>query len=335
MTTVKSTHTYLVYLLGLLFLVLGIFGYLDIKNFTYSGYSSNDFTVTKVEESGPAAEAGMQVGDQIITINDLDVRDAKAWADQPRRKIGETRKYVVTRNGEEITFPVTFTAQPKRDSYLTRIGWTVGLIFLVMGLWAFRSRNTWASFLFAMFALGFAGAFMGGPHFTNNMADDFFDTMRNAFLFLSFAFLVDFLLHFPKKSSFVSSPNANRKLYALPLFLILFFVTITVLRSDASSGLLMFIRFLLLAFVVIYFGWALLIIFRNYGKASSEEKANGMSLLFWGTVIGLVPFLIAFIIGSLIPTVSFPGQDYMVLTMALIPICFALAITKNQLDPAS
>jgi hypothetical protein len=333
MSTVKSMHTYVVYALALLFLVLGVFGYLDIKNSSHDGYSSNDFTVTKVDEAGPAADAGMQVGDQIISIDNLDVRDSKAWSDKARRTIGETRTYVVNRDNEEVTFPMTFTAQPKKDSILNRIGWTMGLIFLAMSLWAFRSKKTWPSFLFAMFGLGFAGSFMGGPHIVNNFLDDIVGTLRFGFVLLSFAFLVDFLLHFPKKSSFVSSANANKKLYAPPLSLILFFMVLTILQIDSSSGLNTFIDFAMLAFVVIYFGWALLIMFKNYGKATSEEKANGMSLMFWGTVIGLVPILIAFTVGNLMPTVSLPGQDYMFLTMAIIPICFALAINKNQINP--
>ncbi|MFT4535787.1 MAG: hypothetical protein ACJA1A_002695 [Saprospiraceae bacterium] len=330
MSTVKSMHTYMVYALAIIFLFMGVMGYLDIKNYSYDGYSSNDFTVTKVEEGSPAAVAGMMVGDQITSIDSLDVRDTKAWSDKARRAVGETRTYIINRNGEEVTFPMTFVAQTGKDSILRRLGWTMGLMFLLLALFVFRSKKTWSSFLFAMFCLGFAGSFMGGPHIANNMLDDIADTVRFSFLLLSFAFLVDFLLHFPKKSSFVSSANASKKLYGPAIFLVLFFTVITILKIDASSGLNTFIQFAMLAFVVIYFGWALLIMVRNYRKASSEEKTNGMSLMFWGTIIGLVPILISFIVGNLMPTVSMPGEDYMFLTMALIPICFALAINKNE-----
>ena len=329
MSTVKSMHTYLVYALAIIFLIMGVFGYLDIKNSSDAGYSSNDFTVTKVEEGGPAAEAGMQVGDQIISIDNLDVRDTKAWSDKARRVVGETRTYKVNRNGEEITYPIISVAQSRKDSILNRLGWTIGLIFLLMGLWIFWSKKTWPAFLFVMFCIGFAGSFMGGPHIANSMLDDLVNTLILSFLLLSFAFLVDFLLHFPKKSSFVSSENASKKLYGPAILLVLFFIVITILQTDASSGLNTFIRFAMLAFVVTYFGWALLIMFRNYRSASSEEKANGMSLMFWGTIIGLIPILISFVVGSLMPAVSLPGGDYMFLSMALIPICFALAIKKT------
>ena len=323
-------HTYLVYALLIIFLFMGVMGYQDIKNKTYDGYSSSDFTITKVEEGGPAAKSEMMVGDQIISIDSLNIRDTKAWSDKARRTAGETRTYIVNRNGEEVTYPMTYVSQTGKNSIIDRLGWTIGLIFLLLAFLVFSSKKTWSSFLFAMFCIGFAGSFLGGPHIANNMLDDIVDTMRFSFLLLSFAFLVDFLLHFPKKSSYVSSANASKKLYGPPVFLILFFTAINILQADASSGLNIFIRFAMLAFIVIYFGWALLIMFRNYRNASSEEKTNGMSLMFWGTVLGLVPILIVFIVGSLMPTVSIPGEDYMFLIMVLIPICFALAINKSE-----
>lgn len=329
MSTVKSMHTNLVYVLAIIFLLLGILGYLDIKNYTHDGYSSNDFTITKVEAGGPADLAGMQVGDQLKTIDGLDVRDTKAWANKARRKVGETRTHVAMRNGEEVTYDLTFSSLTKKDSILSRLGWTIGLIFLLMGLWGFKSNKSWAAFLFAMFCLGFAGSFMGGPHIENNMVDNLVDTMRFSFVLLSFAFLVDFLLHYPKKSSFLSSANASKIIYGPAILLILFFFAITVLQSDASSGLNTFIRLAMLAYVVIFFGWALVIMFRNYRNATSEEKSNGMSLMFWGAIIGLIPILISFVTNNLMPTVELPGQDYMFITMALIPICFAMALNKK------
>lgn len=332
MSTLKSMHTNIVYALAALFLILGIFGYLDIKNFTTAGYNSNDFEVTRVEDAGPAATAGMQVGDQILTIDGRDVRDTKAWTDVPRTKPGETRNFVVDRGGEEVSFPLTYAAMSSGDSNLTRVGWTMGLVFLLMALWAFRSKKSWASYLFAMFGLGFAGSFMGGPHIENNLLSDLDGVMRLSFVLLSFVFLVDFLLHFPKKSSFVSTANASKKLYGPAIFLILFFLIITLLKTDASSGLNNFIQYAIFAFVVFYFVWAIILMFKKYSNATAEEKAGGVSLMFWGTIIGLVPILIGFIASTFMPSMELPGEDYYFLTMGLIPICFAMAINKSGGD---
>jgi len=326
MPSVKSMHRNLIYALATLFLLLGIFGYLDIKNYTYDGYSSRDFGVVKVEPNSPAAQAGMEVGDQIKTINGLDVRDGKAWTNVPRVKAGETRSYVVDRGGEEVTYDITFAAQKRSDSMLARVGWTIGLIFLFMGLWAFRSKESWASYLFAMFALGFAGTFLGGPEISNGLLDDLVDTLRFCFVLLAFAFLVDFLLHYPKKSAFADSPNAKKIIYWPAIFLCLFFITITLLQTDASSGLNTFIQFAMLLFIVGFFGWALLILFRNF--RSNAENDGKINMMFWGAVIGLVPILISVIVSNLMPGTDLLGDDYYFITMAAIPICFAMALKE-------
>jgi uncharacterized membrane protein len=327
MSSVKPMHRNLLYVLAILFLISGIFGYLEIKNNTYDGYSSQDFTVTKVEANSPAATAGMQVGDQIKTVNGLNVRDSETWANMSRAKVGETRTYVADRAGEEVSFDLTYAAAKSRDSILSRIGWTIGLIFLLMGLWAFRSKEKWASFLFAMFTLGFAGSFMGGPYLGNGMMGDLVGTLRFCFVLLSFAFLVDFLLNYPKKSSFIESTKANKIIYWPAIFLCVFFLAITLLQLDSTSGLNTFIQFAMLIFVVGFFGWALVILFNNF--RSNNENDSRVNLMFWGSVIGLVPILIGFISNNLLPGTELPGEDYYFLTMAAIPICFAKAIQDS------
>ena len=329
MSTIKSMHTNLVYFLAVLFLVLGIMGYLDIKNYTYSGYQTNgDYTITRVEAGSPAEAAGLQAGDQLIMIDSLDVRDTKAWSDVPRTQVGQTKEFVVNRDGEEQSMSVTYSAQTGKDSMLNRLGWTMGLIFLLMGLWAFRSRGDWASFLFAMFALGFAGSFMGGPYIESGLLGDLVGTLRFSFVLLSFAFLVDFLLHYPKRNPAVDKANHTKMIYGPAVLLILFFLILTIMKADSTSGLNTFIRYAMLLFVVVYFGRSIIIMVRNYMGASDEEKSSGMSLMFWGTVIGLVPILIVYVLGTLMPGTALPGEDYAFLTMTLIPISFAMALNK-------
>jgi len=327
MSSVKPMHRNLFYVLALLFLISGIFGYLDIKNNIYDGYSSQDFEITKVEANSPAASAGMQVGDQIKTVGGVDVRDSKAWTNIPRFKAGDTQTYVVDRGGEELSYDLTFEPAKRSDSILNRLGWTIGLIFLLMGLWAFRSKETWASYLFAMFALGFAGSFMGGPDLANGLLDDILDTLRFCFVLLSFAFLVDFLLHYPKKSSFLESANANKIIYWPALLLCVFFLGITLLQSDSTSSMNTFIQFAMLIFVVGFFGWALYIIFKNF--RSNTENDSRVNLMFWGAIIGLIPILIGFIANNVMPGTDLPGEDYYFLTMILIPICFAKALKDS------
>jgi hypothetical protein len=49
-----------------------------------------------------------------------------------------------------------------------------------------------------------------------------------------------------------------------------------------------------------------------------------------GAVLGLLPFLIFFTVNQLSPTTILPGDDYMFLTFAFIPIFFSMALLQKN-----
>ena len=325
----NSAYTKLVYVLALVFLVLGFMGYLDIKNRTYNGYSSNDFTVTKVESNSPASDAGMQVGDEILTIDGLDVRDSESWENRPRTKRGDTYPFVVSRNGEEVSYDITYAAPPSSDDILGRIGWLIGLIFLIMGVWAFTKKKNQAALYFAFFGIGFGQSFMGGPYYENEVLSDLMGSVSLSLILLAFAFLVAAILYHTPKSSFTKKSNASKILFIPAILLALFFIVLTILDPDATSGLNTLINYMVMLFILFYFGWAIIALIKKYTGADDATKAsNKLNLMFWGGLIGLIPILIEVVVNTLMPTVSLPGSDYYFITMALIPICFGIAIVQ-------
>ncbi len=331
MSTIKPIHTNLVYVLALVFAILGIFGLLDIRNQSTYGYSTDgDFTITKIDKGGAAEAAGLMVNDQIDSINGLSVRDSKAWVDVLRPAVGETREYIVDRKGESVSASLTYAAQEGSDRILNYLGWILGLIFLGMALWAFRNNKTMAAFYFALFAIAFGASFMGGPYIENGTLRDLNNVLRFSFILIGFACLVSFLLRYPNRSSFLDKKNADMLVFAPSILLALFFIALNFLLPDSTSGLNTFINYMVMLFVVYYFGWALLTLVRGYFKASVDERSNtGLGMMFWGAIIGLVPILISIVVATFMPTVSLPGSDYYFLLFALIPILFALALNKS------
>ena len=69
-----TRNNFALFIVGILFVIWGIFGILDTKNFVYSGYTTDgDNTIIKVEDNSPAAIAGMQAGDVIKKNGGIEV----------------------------------------------------------------------------------------------------------------------------------------------------------------------------------------------------------------------------------------------------------------------
>ena len=70
-------------------IVWGIFGSLDQKNIPYRGFGWNsDAEITRVAAGGPAAQAGLQVGDRLLSIGGVATDDRSARRRQPRALSG-------------------------------------------------------------------------------------------------------------------------------------------------------------------------------------------------------------------------------------------------------
>ena len=75
MKNVVTTKT--IYVLSAAFFIWGIFGLLDIKNEVYSGFNQNNFEIVSIEEDSPAARAGLQVGDILLSSDGIAMENYK------------------------------------------------------------------------------------------------------------------------------------------------------------------------------------------------------------------------------------------------------------------
>ena len=156
----KSKYSSLLLLIGVLFIIWNILGIMDAKNYTYLGYNSDDnYAVNIIEEGSPAESAGLQMGDIIKSTGGILITDSKANSERQRAKIGETREYIVDRNGEDVTLQLTFAPLIDKDKNLNRVGNIIGLIFILLGLFANFKFKSELSFAFAMFAVCFGFIF--------------------------------------------------------------------------------------------------------------------------------------------------------------------------------
>jgi hypothetical protein len=329
MSEQKSKYGMALTVIAALFIIWGILGMMDAKNYTYTGYNTNDdWSVNNVEKGSPAETAGLQVGDIIKSTGGIAVTDSKALSARERSTVGETREFVVSRDGEEVTLQLTYTGMTDNDKTNNMVGFIIGLLFVIIGAYANYKFKTDLSSAFAVFSICFGFLFLNGPYLGTGALSTFVNIISTAVVLFSFTALVIYMLRYPPESSFISSKNY--KLIYVPMVIILAIVVILeITQMDNSVGLRMGMRLLFGIFIIAYFLIALITQIRKYMKATAEERnSKGLTLMLLGTIIGLVPILIYFTAGTISPGIELPGNDYVFYTFAAIPIFFMMALNK-------
>ena len=149
----NTKYTSILQILGVLFIIWGILGLMDAKNYSYAGYSADNNTVTQVKDDSPAEIAGMQVGDVMKSYDGISVTDSKAFSKRKRTEIGQVVEIVMDRNGEEQTLQVTYSPLPDKNSTLNMSAFIMGLLFVFLGLFVHLKKKTALTFAFAVFGV--------------------------------------------------------------------------------------------------------------------------------------------------------------------------------------
>jgi len=316
----------------ILFFIWGIFGAMDFGNRVQLGYSTdNNFNIIEVESGSPAETAGLLVGDQIKRIDGIDMDDSKSWNEKARPAIGETRTFLVDRQGEEVEIQATFARLSGSDMMLNYAGFVLGIIFFLTGLWIFRTNNTKAGLLFALFAVLFGSNFFAGPYIEAPFLRNLTNSISLWLLLLGFAYLVNFLLHYPAQRDLLNKSSTRWLIFAPAILLAVLITILNLFQPESSSTLRTLVNLLVGIVVLFYFVWAIILMAQSYNRASTEERnTKGLNLMLVGVILGLLPIIIVVLVQTLAPQIIVPGGNYAFLFLALIPILFALALRKGE-----
>ena len=326
----QTKYTTILQIVGVLFIIWGILGLMDAKNYSFSGYSSDNNTITQVKDETPAENSGMQVGDVIKSYDGILVTDTKAFSKRKRTEIGQTIKIIVDRNGEEQALQITYSALPDKNSTLNMVAFIMGLIFVLLGLYVHLKKKTALTFTFAVFGVFFGFVWFNGPNINPGFLNNLIDSINITIIMFAFVALARFILQYPKESSFLNGGN-SRWIYAPAAVIVLVLWVLNFVQPDSTSGLNVTINMLFFAVILFYFGLSLITLIGKYSKANTEErKSLGLNYMLLGAVLGLLPFLMFFIVNQLSPTTVLPGDDYMFLTFVFIPIFFSMALMQKS-----
>jgi membrane-associated protease RseP (regulator of RpoE activity) len=304
----------------------------------YTGYQDDgNNTVIRVYAASPAEHAGLKAGDYIRSIGGISVEDTSARAHRERAKIGETRTFVVERRDQAGEAPltksidVTYASLPDRDVALNYAAVLIGFCFLGCGLIACLKVPAKSAALLALVGICFCSAFANGPYMSSFFVRTLVGSIQTLGALLGFAFLLHYMLETPAPKQFLQRKHALKILYAPAVVVILLVLFLVVVQPRSTSGVNQLYNILLGLFVVAYFGWALAVMIRTYAKATRQERtAYGLTIALAGSLIGLLPVIVAAMIGVVAPKLVLPGGDFYFLTLILIPISLTMAMMRQS-----
>jgi hypothetical protein len=331
MNQASSGNLFILLILGLAVAIWGVLGWMDLENQTQLGYDTDgNNTVIQVYAGSPAEGVGLLPGDYIKFINGVSTEDAATLARQPRLEKGAERAYTIERDGEEITMIMRFGPLLDRTISLARAATIIGFCFLIFPLLAYFSNQSAATRVLALMGIGLGLAFMGGPYIAAFAIRSLTSAIANLFVLIGVGALLHFLLLFPHPRAFLDR-FFGKKLVYFPAFALWVLIAYRVMFTPPATSALNTMT-TVVAGVVIggYFLISLFVMLRNYSRTNAQErKALSLNTMLWGSVVGLMPVTVAQLVSAASPQTVLPGQDYYFVTLALIPMTWALSASKS------
>ncbi|HET6564497.1 MAG TPA: PDZ domain-containing protein, partial [Xanthomonadales bacterium] len=311
--------------------IWGVLGWLDLEQQAEAGFVSNSRQlVTEVTAASPAEQAGMQVGDQVTKIDGYPADDAYTVARLPRMKAGNVRVFTVQRDDGEHEISIRYEPLPAGLKSLQRSSAVLGFCFLLFPLLALYRQAKHATRILVFMGIGLGLAALDGPYTNDPSARALAAAISSLFVGFGMASVVQFLLVFPRRKPFMDKAYAKLLVY-LPAFLLWLLVAWRLLFTPPATELLNRFHGLLMGVVEGgYFLVALFLLLHNYSKTDRAQRQRlALNLMLWGTILGLMPALVAQLATAFSPGAQLPGQDYYFMSLLLIPLSWAFSASRS------
>lgn len=305
--------------------IYGVFGWFDVGNYAQGGWATDpDNTVTQVLSGSPTEAAGLKVGDKIISMGGIAMTDAEALTRRARPEVGETREFVVERDGATVSLDVTFGEPVPERKFLAHASFLVGFCFIGFTMRAYMQGPSVSTHALALAGTLFSLAFLGGPYFENYMLRSVDNALNAVLIWLGVASILNFLLVHLRS-------GGNRLLY-LPALVVGLFIAWRILATpEATSALNNFGNILFGVVAAFYLIGSLVTVYRSFsGATASERESRGLQLMMIGALVGLVPPIVTIVVGVVAPQAVLPGQNFYFLAMIAIPITWSMAVQKGS-----
>jgi len=284
------------------------------------GLYSPRYVVDGVMPGGAGEKAGLRVGDRVISIEGKPVEKLGMESRWPRSlapRIGDTRRFVVEREGKTVAINVVYGAPPRGVVAMRLGGALVVLSFIALGLWTFFSVRTSHALALARIGLVTGAMYMSPSLGAWNGVTNL---IQGVSAVLWVALLLRFFLTFPRPKRVGDSRPAAYVIFGIcGLVLALYVVEIVVhpllywAVGEAMSLLMLGYAALIVAAVahtVVKTPWGAL-------------WQSGMGWILLGLLVAIVPNVAAAF------GLRLPASRYYPLLFAAVPLGMALAVRKQ------
>ncbi len=294
--------------------------------------SEHGVVALHVVPGGPADRAGIHEGDRVEAVNGRPIYRPTdvtriVWHAGPWAEV----HYRIVRKDETLDVPL-ITAPEENASSLESYLRVTALLYLFIGLFIFARRwNAPRAVHFYVFCL--VSFILYSFHYTGKLNSfDWTIYWGNAIaLLLQPALLVHFALVFPERRGLLWPKLVA--VYSVPTALLALHVfvatgTLDFVPSLASQRLLDQLEYFTLG---IYFLLAAGIFLASYFRAPSGVLRQQLKWVAGGTLAGICPFLILYIVPFSIGTRVPAWTKFSVFSLVLIPLCYGYAIIRYRL----
>ena len=319
------------YFLAPLLLILTIPVALHISLNPDFGLSIRHMVVVSVNEHGPAAPAGVKVGDRVLAVDGQAIESmVDYYVAIAGRYDAATRVYTVRRDGEGMSFTVPAAPTSRSRMIWGYSLWIPGFAFLLMGWWVLSKRNDAVARDFFALSMIFAFFLADVPDLPSRPYMITKEIVRDLLQLLWPAFFLRFLLHFPSTGELSPRLKSRARLLLipiLPLFLLSLYAQLEQL-DPATSSVVLIVQNGAFIYFLIYFVAGLVIFARKVLRRDRPIMHTKMRVVLYGLLGGLTPFLLGSFLASFFPDSRIMHWEWLGFSLLLVPLSIGLAILR-------